>query len=269
MRPGSGIMETRLHQQQRQQSIATLAGGIAHDFNNMLMGVLGSAELLKAKLPPASKEREFAATIIETSRRMATLTHQLLDYSRQGTYEHTTIRPNVIVQSTVDLIRKDLPPGIELTVTLADDLWPVIADKDQLGQVIMNIIANAVEAIEKTGGRIGIRAENVPAKASWECPLGQHPSGDYIHLSISDTGPGIPRDMQKKIFEPFYTTKFMGRGLGLASSLGIIQNHGGCLSVESEKGKGSVFHVYLPRGGEVAADRKRTGARFSRDSTRC
>jgi PAS domain S-box-containing protein len=249
-------IETRQHQQQRQQSIATLAGGIAHDFNNMLMGILGSAELLKAKLPPASKEREFAATIMETSRHMAALTHQLLDYSRQGNYEHTVTKLNAIIQGTIDLIRKDLPAGIEITVTLADDLWPVIADKDQLGQVIMNIIANAVEATEKTGGRIEIGTENVPARASWECPLSRHPSGDYIHLSISDTGPGIPRDMQKKIFEPFYTTKFMGRGLGLASSLGIVQNHGGCLSVESEKGKGSVFHMYLPRGGETASDRK-------------
>lgn len=250
-------LEARLHRQQRQQSIATLAGGVAHDFNNMLMGILGSAELLKAKLPPDSKEREFTATIIDTSRRMADLTRQLLDYSRQGTCEHTTIKPNVIIRSAVGLIRKDLPAGVEFQETLADDLWPVIGDTGQLGQVIINIISNAVEALEKTSGRIEIRTENVPGKASWECQLSLHPSGDYVHLSISDTGPGIPRDLQKKIFEPFCTTKFMGRGLGLASALGIIQNHGGCLSVESERGKGAAFHMYLPREGGAETDRLR------------
>ena len=248
-------METRLHQQQRQQSIATLAGGIAHDFNNMLVGILGSAELLKSKFPATSKEREFTTTIIDTARRMAALTHQLLNYSRQGTYEHKSIIPNMIIQGALDLVRKDLPRGIELQASLADDLWHVTADKDQVEQVIMNIIANAVDAMEKTGGRIRISTENVPGKAAWECPLSQHPSGDYVHVSISDTGPGVPRDMQKKIFEPFYTTKFMGRGLGLASSLGIIQNHGGCLSLESEGGAGAVFHIFLPRGGKEAADR--------------
>ncbi len=250
-------LEERLHQQQRQQSIATLAGGVAHDFNNMLMGILGSAEMLKTKLPPDGKECEFTTTIIDTARRMAVLTHQLLNYSRQGTYEHATIRPNEIIRSAIDLIRKELPAGIELHTTLADGLWTVVADKGQLVQVIINIITNAVEALEKTGGRIEIRTENSPGKASWDCPLSQHPSGDYVHMSISDTGPGIPREMQKKIFEPFYTTKFMGRGLGLASSLGIIQSHGGCLSVVSEQGKGTAFHIYLPRQGGTDDDRKR------------
>jgi len=249
-------LEERLHLQQRQQSIATLAGGIAHDFNNMLMGVLGGAELLKGKLPPGAKERELADTIIETSRRMAGLTRQLLNYSRHGTYKHTTTRPNMIIQSAIDLMRKDLPAVVTIREVLADDLWPVIADASQLDQVIVNIITNAVEAIEKSRGQIEIRTENVAGKTSWECPLSQHPSGDYVHLSIGDTGPGIPLNMQKKIFEPFYTTKFMGRGLGLASALGIIQDHGGCLSVESAPGKGSIFHIYLPRGRETAGGTK-------------
>ncbi len=246
-------METRLHQQQRQQSIATLAGGVAHDFNNMLMGILGSAEMLKGKLPPDSKEREFTATIIDTSRRMAGLTRQLLDYARQGSYEHNKVALNHIVQDILAMARWETKTGIEISQSLAGDLWPVIAGRGQLGQVIINIITNAVESLEKTGGRIEIRTENAPGKASWECPLNQHPSGDYVHLSISDTGPGIPRDMQKRIFEPFYTTKFMGRGLGLASALGIIQNHGGCLSVESERGKGATFNIYLPRHAEEEA----------------
>jgi two-component system, cell cycle sensor histidine kinase and response regulator CckA len=240
-------LEGRLHQQQRQQSITTLAGGIAHDFNNMLMGVLGGAELLKDNLPPGAKDRELAETIIETARRMAGLTRQLMDYSHQGTYEHQPVTLNQLIQDILGMAWSKPPAGIEIGRSLAEDLWPVLADRGQLGQVITNIIANAVEALEKTGGRIEIRSGNVAGKPAWECPLSQHPAGDYVHLSVSDTGTGIPPDMQKKIFEPFFTTKFIGRGLGLAAALGIVQNHGGCLSVESGRGKGAAFHLYLPR----------------------
>jgi len=239
-------LEERLHQQQRQQSIATLAGGIAHDFNNMLMGVLGGAELLKAKLPADSKEQEFADTIIGTARRMADLTRQLLDYSHQGTFEHREIALDRLVHEVLDRKWRTPPPGIELVRTLSAGLWPVIADRDQLGHAITDIIANAVEALEKTGGRIDLHAENVAGGPAWDCPMSRHPAGDYVHLSVSDTGAGVPPDMQKKIFEPFFTTKFLGRGLGLASALGIVQSHGGCLSVESH-GKFATFHIYLPR----------------------
>jgi len=240
-------LEERLHQQQRQQSITTLAGGIAHDFNNMLMGVLGGAELLNAGFPPGGKEREITETIIETTQRMAGLTRQLLDYARQGTYEHSKTQLNQVVRHALDATRGRLPARIDVSLALDDGLWPILGDAVQLGQVIVNIVTNAVESMEKTGGRIEVRTENIPGRPAWDCPLSQHPAGDYVHLSIHDSGPGIPRDMQKKIFEPFYTTKFMGRGLGLASALGIVQHHGGCLSVESEPGKGSTFHLYLPR----------------------
>ena len=239
-------MEERLHQQQRQQSIATLAGGIAHDFNNMLMGVLGGAELLKAKFPADSKELEFADAIIGTARRMAGLTRQLLDYSHQGTFEHRAVDLGRLVQEVLDVKWCTPPAGIEIIRSLAGDLWPIEADSGQLGHAVTDIITNAVEAVEKTGGRIEIRAENVTGRPAWDCPMSRHPEGDYVHLSVSDTGAGVPPEMQKKIFEPFFTTKFLGRGLGLASALGIVQSHGGCLSVEN-RGKGATFHVFLPR----------------------
>jgi len=256
-------LEERLHQQQRQQSIATLAGGIAHDFNNMIMGVLGGAELLKGKFPDGAKEREFTDTIIETARRMAGLTHQLLDYSRQGTYEHQQVSLNQLVQDVLGLAWREPPAGIEIIRSLAGDLWPVQADSGQLGQVITNIVANAVEAVEKTGGRIEIRSDNVAGRPAWDCPLSQHPAGDYVHLSVSDSGAGVPPDMRRKIFEPFFTTKFMGRGLGLAAALGIVQSHGGCLSVESGRGKGATFHIYLPRHAPVDGTSKARPARES------
>lgn len=255
-------LEERLHHQQRQQSIATLAGGIAHDFNNMLMGVLGGAELLKSRLSPDARERELADTIITTARRMAGLTRQLLDYSHQGTYEHLTTDLNQVVRSVLGVAWPKPPAGVETVQALAPDLWPVLADRGQIGQVVGNVIANALEVLDETGGRIEIRSENVAGKPAWECPLSQHPAGDYVHLSVSDNGTGVPLELQKKIFEPFFTTKFMGRGLGLAAALGIVQSHAGCLYVDSG-GKGATFHIYLPRhvpSGESSAARPARGS---------
>ena len=144
------------------------------------------------------------------------------------------------------MTRREMKAEIDIIESLDGGLWPVDADRSQIGQVIINIIDNAVESVGQSGGRIEVRTGNVPNKPAWDCPLSQHPAGDYVHVSISDSGPGIPNDMQKKIFEPFFTTKFMGRGLGLASASGIMLNHGGCLSVESS-GNGATFHIYLPR----------------------
>ena len=245
-------LRERFFQQQKEQAINTLAGGIAHDFNNILMGVLGSAELLKMALVPLSKERELADTIIDSSRRMAYLTRQLLDYAKQGVYEQKVLPLNDVVREAIAVTDTDAATKPDVVMDLSSELWPVFADHDQIRQVLMNLVVNAYEAMEKAGGRLTVRTENIANKDAWECSLNhRHPAGDYVSLCVSDTGPGIPEEIQNTIFEPFFTTKFMGRGLGLAAAAGIVQNHNGCISVKSAPGTGSAFYIFFPRYKEA------------------
>jgi PAS domain S-box-containing protein len=241
-------MQERLFQQQKEQSITTLAGGIAHDFNNILMGVVGNAELLRMRYPSGGKEQEHISTIVGLSKRMAHLTRQLLAYAKQGAYEQKAISLDNAVQEALALAHKGRSSAIEVVLELAPDLWPVLADPGQMKQVLISLLSNAFEAMEDAGGRLIVRGENLGNKEAWECALGHHhPRGEYVRVSVSDTGPGIPPEIQKRIFEPFFTTKFMGRGLGLAAAVGICQNHNGCISLTSEPGGGAAFHIFLPR----------------------
>lgn len=241
-------LEERLRQEQKEQSIVTLAGGIAHDFNNALMGVLGNAELLLMKLPPQAQERSLATNIIQSSQRMADLTRQLLAYAKGGMYQPRAISLNNTIKEALNLTHKGKALGVEVIQDLADELGPVYADPSQMVQVFINLFSNAFEAMENTGGRLIIQSSNAPNKPAWVCPAfhHEHAAGDYVCIRISDTGKGISEDLIKKVFEPFVTTNFFGRGLGLAAVSGIIQNHGGCVTVESEAGKGATFQVFLP-----------------------
>ncbi len=240
--------EERLYQQQKEQSIVTLAGGIAHDFNNILMGVLGYAELLKMSFPLRGKEQETTDAIIDSAKRMAHLTRQLLAYAKKGDFEQKAVSLNDTVREALHLTHKGRMKTIEVILPLSENLWPVYVDPEQMLQVIIALLTNGFEAMEKSGGSLTVRTSNVTNKDDWECPLGRsHPRGDYVLLSVSDTGPGIPEEMQRRLFEPFSTTKFMGRGLGLAAALGIVQNHNGCISVKRGEGRGAEFQVFLPR----------------------
>ncbi len=239
-------MQERLFQQQKEQSITTLAGGIAHDFNNILMGVVGNAELLRMRHPEAGKEQ--ISAIVELSKRMAHLTRQLLAYAKQGAYEQKELSLDNALHEALALAHKGRSSAIAVDLEVAPDLWPVLADPNQMDQVLVSLLVNAFEAMEDAGGRLIVREENISKKEAWTCALGHnHPRGEYVYLSVSDTGPGIPTELQKRIFEPFFTTKFMGRGLGLAAAVGIMHNHNGCISLTSEPGSGATFHVFLPR----------------------
>jgi len=236
-----------LFREQKDQSISTLAGGVAHDFNNILMGLIGSAELLKMRVSTEGKEADLIKTIIDLSKRMAHLTRQLLAYSKQSIHEQNPLSLNQSVQDALALSHKGASASIDVCLDLADDLWPVYGDAGQLEQVAVNLLSNAFEAMDQDGSRLTVRTENIRKKA-WECSLGNsHPEGEYVHLSISDNGPGVPREIRDRIFEPFFTTKFIGRGLGLAAVAGIIQSHQGCITVTSEPGSGATFDIFLPR----------------------
>ncbi|MDA8432698.1 MAG: PAS domain-containing protein [Nitrospiraceae bacterium] len=239
----------RTYQEQKERSISTLAGGIAHDFNNILMSVLGNAEMLKLLLPVHSKEHGLADSIVVSSERMAHLTRQLLAYAKSTMGQKKRVGVNDLIHEALALAHKGRALDIEVVLDLGKGLWPITADPAQISQVLLNTITNAFEAMEKGGGRITLRTRNIRGKDTWECPFSghEHPAGDYIGISISDTGPGIPKDMHKTIFEPFFTTKFFGRGLGLAAVAGIVQSHDGCVSVESEPGCGTQLHLYFPR----------------------
>lgn len=240
--------EAALQQRQREESISTLAGGIAHDFNNILLGVLGSATLLAESLPPGHSGAELCEMITTSAQRMADLTGKLLAYARGGKHEPVPLDLNAAVQDCVRMLRGSQPSQVQLQLLLEPELWPVEADQGQLHQVLLNLAFNAFEAMSGTGGTVTIMTENV-SRDSWQCNSSRdHPAGEYVRLSVSDTGPGMDQATRERVFEPYFSTKSPGRGLGLAAVQGIVRNHGGCISVDSAPQRGTEFSVYFPRG---------------------
>jgi len=236
----------QLIRKQKEESMLTLAGGVAHDFNNILMGILGSATLLKDAYAGIGESAELCSTIIKSAQRMVDLTNKLLAYARGGRHQPRPVDIAESVNDSLIMLRGSLPDNISVNSNLITGLWPVEADPGQLHQVLMNLIINAAEAMPD-GGTISIDAFNEHREAGWTCPLHyQHPPGRYVHIEVSDFGGGIAPDALTKIFEPFFSTKFQGRGLGLAAAQGIVRSHGGCLHADSRPEQGATFHVFLP-----------------------
>lgn len=241
-------LEAKLFRQQKDESISTLAGGIAHDFNNILTSVLGYAELLHRSDAVPEREQGLARNVLESVRRMVKLTRQMEAYIKRGKQEPYEIFLNTLIREVFELVRKEKRGGISYELELAEDLWMVSVDPSQLSQALINILTNAVEAIGNEVGALTVKTYNDVRGEDWECQTHVRlPAGPYVHVEIADTGPGIPREALGRIFEPYYSTKFIGRGLGLAATLGIIRNHHGCVDVESSKEGGTVFHIYLPK----------------------
>lgn len=244
------LME-RLYLEEKDHALIALTGGIAHDFNNMLMAVLGSAELLRMK---AKKEDlSYIDNIIKSSEKMANLVKQILAYSGQGIYQLSNININASIEKALKMTHKGKYLNIKVDLEMDEGLWPIFADRSQMEQMLVNLILNAFEAMEERGGTLSIKTSNIRIIEPVECrPLNWYlPAGDYVKITVSDSGPGIPLDLHKKIFDPFFTTKFMGRGLGLPAVSGIVKSHNGCLHLESEEGKGTTITVYLPRAVEL------------------
>jgi signal transduction histidine kinase len=240
----------RLFQQQKDQSIALIAKGIAHDFNNLLGTVVGNVDLLQ--MGSVSKEDEcgIVEAIGSAAHRMSDLTTQLLAYAKGGTYKLEQIVINSLILQTLKFSHTGEASRIKISHTLAKDLWPILGDPNQMKQMLVNIFTNAFEAMEETGGTLSVQTRNVTKEADWQCSFRNvHPEGRYISIDITNTGPEIPAEISEQIFEPFYTTKSLGRGLGLAAVAGIVQNHGGCVSLDS-KSEGTTFHILLPRANK-------------------
>jgi len=239
--------DARLLNLQREQSIATLAGGLAHEFNNILTSILGNAELLSIRLEPDDKNRDLALSIITGSEHLADLTRQLLAYAKGGKYHNQSILINAQIKDSLRLIRTEKFSDIDVMLDLTEDLWPVLGDPAQLSQLIMNVIINGFEALEHRKGKLKIRTTNLVKTDQWECKATDiHPPGYYVLISVTNTGSTIPEELTDKIFEPFFSTKFTGRGMGLAAAKGIVQNHNGCISVFSRDDE-TTFEILLPR----------------------
>ena len=239
--------ELRLFKQQRDQSIATLAGGIAHEFNNILTSVLGNAELLNVRLNDQDPNRKQTDAIIQGSHQLADLTSQLLAYAKGGKYQSEKISINKVVNNSLNLTHTGKFAGIGVHLELAEDIWPVTGDPLQIKQLVMNILINGFEALEVTDGVLKIYTANQTKIDKWQCKQKEiHPPGEYVHLMVTNTGSEIPVEDIEKIFDPFFSTKFTGRGLGLAAAKGIVHNHDGCIYVDNSTA-GTTFHILLHR----------------------
>jgi PAS domain S-box-containing protein len=232
-------------QVQRMESIFTLAGGIAHDFNNALSGITGNIELLKMDLPNMGGIDRYVESMSNAAQRMVHLTEQLLAYARGGKYWPTKTSLSKFVEETLPMIQHKIPSAICVRTNLAGNISSVEADRTQMHMVLSAVVTNAAEAIEGQG-QIIIRTSN---KEIDEGVAKYNPGlkpGRYSCLTVQDDGKGMDAETKRKIFEPFFTRKFHGRGLGMAAVYGIVKNHGGWISVESQLGKGTVVRIYLP-----------------------
>jgi two-component system, cell cycle sensor histidine kinase and response regulator CckA len=244
-------LEAQFRQAQKMEALGLLAGGIAHDFNNLLGVVIGSAEFLKGRLPPADPASKYVVEIMKASDRATTLVRQLLAFTRQQVLAPHVFVPNEIVRGISSLLKRLLGENIQLDERLAPDLGRVKVDAGQLEQVIMNLAVNARDAMPQ-GGKLTIETQNVTVDESYaRLHKGVQP-GNYVMLAVSDTGIGMSAQTQSRIFEPFFSTKEKGRGtgLGLATVYGIVRQSEGHVWVYSELGRGTTFKVYFPRTEE-------------------
>ncbi|MCZ6824409.1 MAG: PAS domain S-box protein [Gemmatimonadetes bacterium] len=242
-------LEERVQQAQRLESLGVMAGGIAHDFNNLLTPILGEASLALLDLPADSPARARLQLIQKAAHRAAALTNQMLNYAGKGWLEPAQLDLSRIVREMGQLLQSVVSKEVALVFELAEDLPEINADAAQLGQVVMNLIMNASEAMGDSGGQLTVRTGTVDATRGYldqNSPGNDLPEGRYVYFEVLDGGCGMDAETRLRIFDPFFTTKFQGRGLGLAAVLGIVRGHGGTIDVESEAGRGTRFRVLFP-----------------------
>ncbi|MCP4427121.1 MAG: PAS domain-containing protein [Chloroflexi bacterium] len=246
-------LETALLQAQKMEAIGLLAGGIAHDFNNVLTVIISYSDLLLRYLDENDKSRRYVEPIHIAGKRASDLTHQLLAFSRQQALRPEKVNLNEIVTEVENMIRRPIGEDILFTTILAADLWPIQADPGQLSQVIMNLTVNARDAMPH-GGMVTIKTENIVLTEKDGRISPELDAGEYVKLTVKDTGKGIDSKTISRIFEPFFTTKESGKGtgLGLSTVYGIVAQSGGGILVHSELDAGSQFEIFLPQVQEAA-----------------
>jgi len=252
---GSLAREEREHQMRKMESLAILAGGVAHDFNNLLMGVLGNADLALSVMAPGAAGRNQVEDIIVAARRAADLANQMLAYSGRGRFKVEQVDVGSLVGDSAHLLKAVVSGSVVLKIEPIQGNSMVSVDIGHMRQVLLNLVANASEAIRERSGLIrittGERVFDQDELDRLYVPNDLKP-GPMVFVEVSDTGCGIEPETLGRIFDPFYTTKFTGRGLGLAAVLGIVRGHGGGIDVRSEGRRGSTFTIILPRAEEPA-----------------
>jgi PAS domain S-box-containing protein len=242
-------LETQLQQSQKMEAIGTLAGGIAHDFNNILFAIIGFSEIAMDDVPEGSMARANMKEVLTASMRAKGLVKHIIAFSRQAEQERMPLQIQPIVKEALELLRASLPSTIEISQNIDKECGAVLAEPTQIHQVVMNLCANAYHAMREDGGVLEVTLAEVDIDSSvLDSNLDLNP-GPYLGLTVSDTGHGMERVVTERIFEPYFTTKGMGEGTGMGLSVvhGIVKSYGGDIRVYSEPGKGTTFHVYLPR----------------------
>jgi two-component system cell cycle sensor histidine kinase/response regulator CckA len=240
-------VEDQLIQAQKMEAVGRLAGGVAHDFNNLLTAILGYTELLRGQVEQDPDALEYAAEVRRAAERASNLTNQLLAFSRRQPAAPQVVDLNQVVRQIDKMLRRIIGEDIDLNVSLAPDLWPVMVDPAHMDQVIMNLAVNSRDAMPD-GGKLTIETANVQLTEEYAAGhLGARP-GQYVMMAVSDTGIGMDTATQARVFEPFYTTKEQGKGTGLGLSIvyGIVKQNAGGIMVYSEPAHGTVFKIYIP-----------------------
>ena len=241
------LLQAQLLQAQKMESIGRLAGGVAHDFNNILTAILSYAELSLMKLPEHDPLRGHLISIQEASEKAATLTHQLLAFSRRQVLEMKVVDLNDVIRGLAKMLTRMIGEDMPLELRTGATTSFVRADEGQIEQVLMNLAVNARDAMP-SGGRFVIETADANPDDAVLKSQGVADPGQYVMLSVTDSGAGMSAEVRERIFEPFFTTKELGRGtgLGLATVYGIVKQHGGHIIVDSEPGKGTIFRILLP-----------------------
>jgi PAS domain S-box-containing protein len=250
-------LEEQFRQAQKMEAIGTLAGGIAHDFNNILSAIVGYTQLAQMILKENPAVREHLGAVLQAASRATDLVRQILAFSRQQQIqERRPIQLHPVVAETLKLLRSTIPSTIEFDTSLATDVPMVLADATQIHQILMNLGTNAWHAMKDRTGRLQVKLEKCVVDEAHAATQSQLKPGIYVHVSVSDTGCGMDQPTLRRIFEPFFTTKPLGEGtgLGLAVVHGIMKDHDGAVTVYSQPGEGTIFHLYFPvHAGEAAA----------------
>ncbi len=239
--------ETQLRQAHKMEAIGTLTGGIAHDFNNILGIIIGNTELALDDIPERSPAHFNLEEILKASRRAKDVVMQLLSFSRQTDQERKPIKLVPIIQDTVKLLRATIPMSVDIRQNIDDTSDTIFADPTQIHQLMLNLCTNAAHAMEDTGGILEIGIKNVVLDVVSAALYPDLTAGEYVKLTISDTGPGINPEIRERVFDPYFTTKDVGKGTGMGLSVvhGIVKSHGGAIIIDSQLERGTTFSIFF------------------------